>query len=167
MPFYSDLQFGKSFERKFAEQFARGREVVFASGYFKDWDLKIFNEDTVLAEGSEPLRREPSGESGRREVTYEVKSDRMAYKTGNLPLEFQCNKKPSGISCSKADFSVYYILNENKEIQDLYIIPTEHLRELVKEKKYSRQVRGGDGWRSEMYLFSLNLFSEYLIKNGV
>lgn len=170
MGFLKDAEFGNAFQRKFAKDFARGREVIFAPrGVFQAYDLKFVSAGT--------------------EVAYEVKSDRLACRTGNLAIEYQCNAKPSGISTSQSDFYVYYIVGSlaegernrsgggseplrrepsgesGRSGERVYIIPTSDLKQFIEEKRYSRKVRGGDGWKSEMYLFSLDLFSEYLIKN--
>ena len=45
-----------------------------------------------------------------KEIKIEVKSDRQASQTGNLAIEYECNRKPSGISSTEADFYIYFIV---------------------------------------------------------
>jgi len=88
------------------------------------------------------------------EIKIEVKSDRMAKKTGNIFIEYESNKKPSGISATKSDIYVYYIINDDKDY-NAYIIPTIELKEMIEQKKYFKKISGGDGWRSKGYLFKI------------
>lgn len=102
---------------------------------FKDWDLKITSEQ--------------DGEI--KETTYEVKSDDKSLETWNICFEYYYNWEPSGIYASKADYIVYQIAWE------FYIKPrAELLADLaVVEKK---NVDGGDGNRSKMFLISKEKF---------
>jgi hypothetical protein len=70
------------------------------------------------------------------------------------------NNKESGITSTKADFYAYFII-KNLDEYDLYIIPTEDIKTKIKNKDYKRTVKGGDGWRSQMYLFDLKVFENY------
>jgi len=93
------------------------------------------------------------------EKKIEVKSDRLSSKTGNIFIEYECNSKPSGITTSESDLYIYFII---KNIgYDMYIIPTNGLRELIKDKKYFRVVSGGDKNYSKGYLFKLFQLSKY------
>lgn len=97
----------------------------------------------------------------KKEVKYEIKCDRLAYKTGNLCIEFQCNEKPSGISTSESDYYVYFVLHQNMKDYDYYKIRTSLIKDLINEKKYHKIINGGDGWRAKSYLFKIDLFDEY------
>jgi hypothetical protein len=58
----------------------------------------------------------------------EVKSDRMAAKTGNVFIEIFYKDKPSGISTTMADYWVYRIDDNDTAV----IIPVKRLREIVR-----------------------------------
>lgn len=96
------------------------------------------------------------------ETKIEVKSDRMAKKTGNIYIEYECNKKPSGISSSTSNIYVYYIINDDKDY-NIYIIPTLELKEMIEQKKYFKKISGGDGWRSKGYLFKIANLGKYKV----
>jgi len=96
------------------------------------------------------------------ETKIEVKSDRMAKKTGNIYIEYECNKKLSGISTSKSDIYVYYIINNDKDY-NMYIIPTLELKEMIDAKAYFKTVKGGDKWASRGYLFKLCNLTKYKV----
>jgi hypothetical protein len=44
---------------------------------------------------------------------------------------------------------------------DLYLIPTNELRQMIVERKYKRLVHGGDGYKSHMYLIGLDILEGY------
>lgn len=96
------------------------------------------------------------------ETKIEVKSDRMAKKTGNIYIEYECNKKPSGISSSTSNIYVYYIINDDKDY-NTYIITTLELKEMIEQKKYFKKISGGDGWRSKGYLIKIANLSKYKV----
>jgi len=96
------------------------------------------------------------------ETKIEVKSDRMAKKTGNIYIEYMCNNKPSGISTSTSNIYVYYIINDDKDY-NAYIIPTLELKEMIEQKIYFKTVKGGDRWASKGYLFKLSCLSKYKV----
>ena len=110
---------------------------------FKDYDLLITMEDDT-------------------QLKVEVKADFMANRTGNLAVEWECNNKPSGISSTKADVWVFFVVNYGCK-DDCYIIPTSKLLELV---SMSRSVSGGDGNRSRMLLLPTDLLGHFLRKRN-
>ena len=118
----------------------------FIQGYFKEYDLEIIKDG--------------------KKTTIEVKSDKQASLTGNLAIEYKCNKKPSGITTTTADFWIYFIVYDriidgvNHSREECYKIPTEELRQLVKK---CHKVSGGDGNRSRMYLLKKSAVRGYLI----
>lgn len=139
--FTNDLKFGQSYENKAIEYYVNnGYKLIDNSinkGCFKDYDFIVSNGD---------------------ELKIEVKADRLAYKTGNICIEFECNNKPSGIETTKADIYMYYIINGNN-----YCIPVNIIKDYINDNKYIRIVKGGDRYMSNMYLFKINLFNNYLI----
>jgi hypothetical protein len=139
--FTNDLKFGQSYENKAIEYYINnGYKLIDNSinkGCFKDYDFIVSNGD---------------------ELKIEVKADRLAYKTGNICIEFECNNKPSGIMTTRADIYMYYIVNGNN-----YCIPVNIIKDYINDNKYIRIVKGGDRYMSNMYLFKINLFNNYLI----
>jgi len=136
--FFKDLNFGQIYENelaKYLQPFYKSIRRI--DGKFKPYDLICDDK-----------------------IKYECKCDRLSFKTGNIAIEFKCNNQNSGISSTESDYYAYYII-KNKSDYDFYIIPTEDLRNKINDKKYKRIVKGGDGWRSEMYLFDLAIFKEY------
>jgi len=74
---------------------------------------------------------------------FEVKTDRLSAKTGNIYIEYESRGKPSGIKTTQADYWVYKV-TESKAI----VIKTHELiqivRQLIIDKKAIPNVRGGD-----------------------
>lgn len=136
MPFRADLELGESYQRKFLELIEYD-SCGMSKGCFKPYDVWI----------------EYAGER----TTFEVKTDRMTARTGNIVVEFECSGKPSGITATEADYWVYFIHNTGI----WYLIPTEEIKSRIAGKKYSRTVKGGDGWRSNMYVFPVAEFEEF------
>jgi hypothetical protein len=137
------LDLGKKYERLSTQIFENKRFEI-AEGYFLDWDVKLFNESSET----------PGLEE---EVTLECKADTVAVRTKALAIEFEYDGRPSGIQTTKADFWVHYIHSTNK----YYLIPTEYLRQVIQEGKYSRKVRGGDDYKSYLYIVDENHFSDF------
>ena len=77
---------------------------------------------------------------------FELKTDRMAHKTGNVYVEF----KSSGISTSKSDTWIFKIVSNGDRHLFSIQIPLTRLRKLV-SKDY-RVVPGGDNLTSRGYL---------------
>lgn len=93
-------------------------------------------------------------------LTVEIKEDFTCRKTGNVGLEFECRGRASGISVSQADVYLYKLHEPNGDI-GFYIVETETLKKMIKDKIYSRIVTGGDpGSDSKNYLFKLTEFKK-------
>ena len=136
MPFKQDLLLGEKYQTKLLDIIEYDNYEM-ATGNFKPWDVKIeFCSDTI---------------------TFEVKADRKATTTNNIAIEYQCNNKPSGISTTEADYWAYFLVGTNT----YYLIPTSTIRTAIENKKYTRIVNGGDGFRSSMYLFPLSAFTDF------
>lgn len=137
MTFIDDLKFGNKYEQDCCVKLKNPRIM---HGRFKDYD--IIDEDGVK---------------------YEVKSDRWTFKTGNVCIEFECNRKPSGITSSKSDFYFYYVVFPEPLPPTLYKIPTIDIRTMIENKQYDKIKIGGDNYKSKFYLFSENLFQKYRV----
>lgn len=142
MGFKQDLAFGKKYEI-LSTCFTDYDRVVLAP----EKKFKAFDYYTV---------------KNNKRVAFEVKADKLAYRTGNLPIEFQCNNKPSGLTATKADYWIIFAVDANGKYE-VYKFPVNELKELVL-KENCRKVNGGDGWRARMYLLKKSKCSKYKIK---
>lgn len=134
--FYNDLEFGNKYEIEYTK--IKGlNDAVISKGKNSYYDI-------ITKDG----------------IKYEIKSDRMAHKTGNLCIEFECSNKPSGISITQSDYYGYFIVNDNGYV--LYTIPTEKIKEEIQKKTYKRTLKGGNGFKSNFYLFDKDIFKGYL-----
>lgn len=136
MTFRSDLALGEEYQRRFL-YLIEYDECEMAKGKFKEWDIRIKH----------------NGE----DIYFEVKCDRKTRQTGNLAIEFECNGVPSGVSTTTADYWVHFVYGS----PFYYMIPIEELRKAITDKKYGRTVKGGDGFRANMYLFNMSTFDDY------
>jgi len=139
MPFVQDLKLGKKYEN-ISLEYLKYDDIIFQpEKKFKEYDFGII--------------------INKKKLYFESKCDRLAHNTGNLAIEFECNKKPSGITTTKAHYYMYHIINNN----ECYKIPTRILRKMIKNEEYHREVLGGDGWRSRMYLIKVTKFKKYKV----
>ena len=81
---------------------------------------------------------------------YELKTDRMAHKTGNVYVEFQSRGKDSGIRTSKSNTWIFKIVSAKDTHLFSVHIPLSRLKKLV-SKNY-RVMPGGDNLTSKGYL---------------
>jgi hypothetical protein len=95
---------------------------------------------------------------------YEVKSDKITQLTGNIFIEYESNKKPSGISITTAD---YYLIFEvvYKDQYNLYKIPINSLKELCNTSKIKKN-SGYKGYSSG-YLVKKERCKEFLIFSNI
>lgn len=136
--FFQDLALGNEWESKLLD-YVEHDTFAFAPPLCKGWDVETTYQDHT--------------------VKWEVKSDRMACRTGNVAIETQCNGIPSGLSTTDADYYAYFVLQPASDAT-LYMIPTEHLRTMV-TKDY-RKARGGDRCASEMVLIPIEHLHPFL-----
>ena len=95
----------------------------------------------------------------------EVKSERgMWMKTGNIAIEYESYKKPSGIRATEADYWFHNLCVGDNEFCTL-VFKTDVLKTIVDKLDYFKTVSGGDNKASKMYLVNLQkLFSSDVIK---
>lgn len=151
--FYADLSQGELGERVIASYFLiRGKfNKIEFRGAGKEYDLKCHNGDVA--------------------TTFEIKTDRYEFthgkETGNLFIETSCNKKPSGINASKADYYVYYYPDR----EEFYLMPLPELRLFLLNNKIHIQELCGDGERVEGYLLNRDVckkaFKVYELKKDI
>ena len=86
----------------------------------------------------------------------EVKTDLKANKTGNVFIEYESRKKPSGISTTQAEWFCFVLSNEN-----IIFLETHKLKAMCRFfLKTKKDVLGGDKNTSKGILLPIN----YLIK---
>ena len=97
-----------------------------------------------------------------RDSKIEVKEDFLVYKWGNVAVEYESRNKPSGISTTEAVCYIYKT-HEKLGLIRFYIIRTDTLREMIRQKLYVRIVEnsGDKGSNTKNYLFALNDFQQY------
>ena len=135
--FKRDLALGQKYEQHFAKEILKENYKFPPDGYHPQYDLE---------------------HDGKY---YEVKHDGKAKITGNVYIEYACRYKPSGITLSISDYYIVYIPTDTE--YKIYQIPTEDLRNLIKQKKYFRtNISGGDGLLSKGHLFKETTFKDYL-----
>lgn len=138
--FFEDLQFGNKYEKEFIN-IVKPTNFKIIEGKFKDYDIEITKDDIT--------------------TYFEIKSDRLTNKTGNICIEYECNKTPSGITTTTADYYIYFeIIDDNNYI--MYEIPVKKLKKYIRLNKYHKVVNGGDGYRSKLYLFNKDVFKKYI-----
>jgi hypothetical protein len=97
-----------------------------------------------------------------KEYMFEIKTDGghirpnkktgELYETGNMVIEYESRGKNSGIAATKADFFVTYY----PQLNEIWLIKTEKLKDLLRENKDSlKRTIGGDS-NSETKMFLLN-----------
>ena len=145
MNFVEDLKFCKKYEIELLKYLDYDAYKT-KDGLFKEYDLKIYKNNKA--------------------IRYEVKSDRLTYKTNNIAIEYECSKKDSGITTTNSDYYAYFIIKPNDNY-DLYIIPTIEIKTLIKLKQYKRVTNGGDNYKSKMYLFNITIFKNFIIKFNI
>ena len=136
--FYRDLQFGQQYEKLLTE-IIDNQGFEFCDG--KAYDIKM------IVNGKEKF--------------YEVKVDRLGYRTGNLCIEYESRGKPSGISTTECNKYAYFVLFPDKTF-DLYVIPINRLFKMIKKEQYKRIINCGDELTSKAYIFDRQLFDKYL-----
>ena len=141
--FIDCLTQGKKYEQE-TLKYLDYDEVQVSEGKVKEWDILITKNN--------------------QKQYIEVKSELLAGKTGNICIEYECNNQPSGIRATIAEYYFCYVLYENKPYE-VYKIPVKILKQMITDKKYNRDCKGGDGFRARMYLFRKDLFSEYKLSN--
>ena len=139
MSFNKDLEFGKKWE-EVAKAFVSQTETLLDSApncEFKPWDFR----SSV--------------------ASYEVKSDRLAYKYGckTMFIEFECSGKPSGIQATEADFWMYFMVKPSGEYV-AYRIPVPELKKMCVG---CVSKAGGDGYRSRGYIVPVD--ERFLMQN--
>lgn len=144
MSFRKDLEFGMKYELK---------SIMYYQD--NDYDL-IIHSKTKVSQYDFIISKDD------QEYKIEVKADRLAYKTGNICIEYEGkNKRKSGISITEADYYNYYIINDRAEYE-FYIIPVNDIKEMIKDKLYHRKISVYYG-NSKCYLFKKEKFKKYLV----
>tara|TARA_R100001440_G_scaffold18241_5_gene30738 strand:- start:1391 stop:1891 length:501 start_codon:yes stop_codon:yes gene_type:complete len=129
------------------------RDIKQTEGYFKEYDIYGTSPKTST------------------QVFFEVKTDeycKESFDSGNMAIEIECKKKPSGISCTEADVFVYYYYHLS--INNLWMIKVDELKSLIK-KEYAdgkiKTIYGGDNNQSKMILLKRNKYKEHFFVDTI
>jgi hypothetical protein len=94
-------------------------------------------------------------------IKVEVKAEKNAFRYGNLAIETSNYNSPSGISYTKADYWIHFVIHPTDEKKDICLkFPINDLKELIKG---CRNVRGGDNMASYMFLLPINKCLKYKV----
>lgn len=87
-------------------------------------------------------------------VTFEVKFDVMAARTGNIAIEYWNSKKnePSGLTATKAKYWVHVIEDEEQN-KLMYITEVVNLIGFIELNKPKRVIEGGGDNNANLYLY--------------
>lgn len=136
MNFSKDLKFGHKYESIAVDHF-KGKRINHPK------DRKVYGYDFVVDD----------------KIKIEVKSDRLAWRTGNLAIEYESRGMPSGLMTTEADYYMYFIVRGDKH--ECFKIPVDELKKIC--PKYGREIMGGDFKTSRMYLINRRHVNQYLI----
>ena len=95
-----------------------------------------FDLDLKFGEFHEQLLFQSLSKTGN--VTIEVKTDRLAVKTGNLAVEFRYRGRPSGIQTTKSAEYFFVVVEQDGSIRYRLNIPTAKLKKIA----YRRYLNG-------------------------
>ena len=112
-----------------------------------DFSITQFNKDFKYGKKHEKLVM-------KSREDYELKTDRLAHKTGNVFVEIESRKKESGIITSKSSIWIFKIVDKNDKHLFSIEIPLDRLRDKVYNSTY-RIVAGGDSLTSRGYIITL------------
>ena len=94
-----------------------------------------------------------------KNLTFEVKNDLMATKTGNVAIEYECRGNVSGINATEADFWLQKYNNK------FHMVETSKLKdEILTKRNFDRDFSsgGGDaGSNTKMYLVAIPKFETW------
>lgn len=129
--FHKDLKVGKNTEKELTVllwsemvfPFYGVANVEIMSGAFKDYDVVLTT-------------------NGGMQVTFEVKTDLYARKSGNVAFETACRGSPSGLETTKADYWVYKIYTSPKGEALWWYEKPEGIKKML--QNFGTQKGGGD-----------------------
>jgi hypothetical protein len=122
----------------------RGWDVCLSFGkHFEEEIDKMFNGDTKV----------------------EVKTEIDKWKQyGNIVIELESNGKPSGLNRTEAEVWIH-LLSYKGCLVGGFLIPVEKLKWMVdkmRRDKVGRITKGGDGYKSTLFLMPLDKIPQYL-----
>lgn len=95
------------------------------------------------------------------ELKYEIKLDLRACDTGNIAVELfkelNGERTMTGLSATQADFYVYTFPGD----ANFYIIHVDVLKNLVRNKQYTKRCFGGNGGYFVLALFNKKFFLDH------
>lgn len=89
----------------------------------------------------------------------ECKRDRLARKTGNIFIEYECFGKPSGIATTKSDYWVVGIESKNGDVEVAILMSVSWLKDKCRSLWHTnKNVSGGDDNAAKGILISMDEF---------
>ena len=93
----------------------------------------------------------------------EVKRDFWTGRTGNIAIEFESRKKPSGILTTQADYWVFIFAGEYQD-KVMLVIETERLKEVTREFAKRGSIKEmGDNNTSQAVLIPIKELSKFAV----
>lgn len=85
-------------------------------------------------------------------VRFENKHDIASYTTGNMAIEFRCNKQPSGVMASEADYYIFVFYRGMLRVKKDKLL--SHIEDNWDRLNFT--YNGGDGGRADNVLLSID-----------
>lgn len=99
-------------------------------------------------------------EKDGKHITVEVKEDFISDTSGNIAIEFESRRKPSGISVTSANYWVYVV--HSPFYSEFIWISTSKIRAIISNRLYKTLSVGGDkDSNTKFYLFDRKVFLKY------
>ena len=150
MGFYSDIEVGNKGENIIYDYILNHPSTDMLVNVSKDWWFQQLDIDFVQVDGNGDVNK------------IEVKTDRLADKTGNMVYEVWSDRRIYSKGCfekTQADYIFYYLINTKV----LYIFKAQELRQWVQKHKYNFQlINMGDFAMG--YIIPLNDLKDIYIK---
>jgi len=144
-----------NYRQKFQRDLAQGKK-------FERMALKYFPHETYEFSPAGCKTHDFTIRKDGNDTQVEVKSEVLAFHTGNLAIEYECSGKPSGISVTTSKWWVHFIVDEKNGNHKVFKIPVENLKKMVGSGQY-RSVSGGDKNRARMFLVPKWCVSKFAI----
>jgi len=100
---------------------------IFIANFLSTEGMKVLEINKKKNDEFDFLVEDKDGNIKTIELKTEDRNIKKEKDTGNLYVEFECNDKPSGISTSKSDLYMFYLIN----IGELWRIDTPKLKHIL------------------------------------
>src|SRR6266568_4415716 len=135
--FLNDLAAGQAGEKlvgKIIQKLDKANEIIYSNS--KEYDFELRFKDG-------------------KKIFYEVKTDFMSFKTGNIFFEYSCNGLISGLACTSADKYAILLLH----LREIFVFEPEIMWNYLRCNNY-RRVNGGDNFSVMGYIVPIIIVRE-------